>query len=149
MLMFTEYDEHVDDSLRGVVTIGGVIVRLPQPIGICAEVPWGLLPATLAGMKILATGATDHAATAIGLMHLTDDQLCAFERALGRINILENGNTNIVEHDSDLLDQVEHLLRWGAGLARHCPLESAARDLAMIDRLNDVQLSRVMLAAMR
>lgn len=143
-----QQQKRISERVPGV-SLSGVTIVMPPPLHFRAQVPWRMVPATFAGIKILATGATEHAATVVGLLHLSDDQVCNLEKALGRIDIVENGGTTVVQHDSDLLDQIEGILRWGAGLARHCPMESTARDLAAINKLNDVQLRAVMLRELR
>jgi hypothetical protein len=127
------------------VSLQGVTIRFPCPLSLQAQIPWSMLPATLAGMKILAAGATSHAGTVISMLHLTDLQVGELERACGRMDPLLLDSGDVIEHESEFLDEIDRLLTWGSGLAAHCPLSSVSRDLGRLPHLDDAELEQVVL----
>jgi len=124
-----------------------VRVRIPQPISKEVCVPWKLLPATIAGMKVLA-GATPYTGTVIDFLDLSDEDVDNLEKDIGRIEVVSRDNADVIEHDSTFMSEVQKAIDGAKNLACECPYEAVARDLRGISHMTDNDLEMLLVRAM-
>lgn len=120
-------------------TPSGVLARLNPPLArLSSHCEWPSFSKSLAVLKLLVVGE-DEVIPVINALGFASHELDALDKQIGRINWHLGGNHLVLEHESDLCDDLLKLLRWSADA---CPYRSVTRDLVRLQTMTDRELVR-------
>jgi hypothetical protein len=128
-------------SGRFSINESGVTAQLQPPLSrLSGHYPWNYFPMSLAAMKLLVV---DDGCSDIAEVLLDNSERRQLAEKIGPVmwTVGPNGINEMV-HDSDYCDDVDRLIRWGAGLAALCPNPAAARALRKIPHMRAVDLDQ-------
>lgn len=109
----------------------GITAHLQPPFSkLSGRYSWHMFPASLVGLKILATGE-----------ECETIQLVERLFGLGERLASDRDHDCIALEESDVwCEDVDRIIRWGVGLTQVCPVASVAHDLAILPTMKPREL---------
>lgn len=132
------------------VTNLGVQARLQSPLSRLSGVyPWALVPVGFAMMRILVLGDNrgELITKLVARFHITDAELDAIDSEIGVV--WKHPDYREIVATNPWCQSLEQIKSWCSSLARQCPYQSTAWDLAQIRRMSDDQLEQYVMRQLR
>jgi len=127
-----------------LLTDTGVTARLKPPLDrFSGHYSWSMLPRGLATL-VSNDGAGDGLDSLVTLLRIPEATLDMLEQSIGKLKwFIGEGEQDVCEYETDLVDDVVRLCEWGARIATRCPNQIVAQDLSRIPTLPAPELVRV------
>lgn len=139
-------EEEIEEESGVRVSIGtfrasphGIQATLLDPLSsLSGDYSWDKASTGIVAVTTLLTGVGP--TSVIDMLSLSDQEKDRLSKMIGRVDVVPDADTDVIYHDSPVLDDLDKIFEWCSSIAGQCPSSAAAKDLRRIRSLRDHEL---------